>query len=195
MMAEVKDLLIIMISSSLVSNVVLSQFLGLCPFLGVSKKVETAAGMGGAVIFVITLASVVTGCIYEYILKPFDLSYLQTIVFILVIAALVQFVEMFLKRYMDGLYQALGVYLPLITTNCAVLGVALTNVQKEYGILQGTVNGFATAVGFTIAIVILAGLREKMEWNDVPESFKGMPHVLLTAGLMAIAFCGFAGLL
>ena len=195
MMAEVKDLLIIMISSSLVSNVVLSQFLGLCPFLGVSKKVETAAGMGGAVIFVITLASVVTGCIYEYILKPFDLSYLQTIVFILVIAAVVQFVEMFLKRYMDGLYQALGVYLPLITTNCAVLGVALTNVQKEYGILQGTVNGFATALGFTIAIVILAGLREKMEWNDVPESFKGMPHVLLTAGLMAIAFCGFAGLL
>jgi len=195
MMAEVKDLLIIMISSSLVSNVVLSQFLGLCPFLGVSKKVETAAGMGGAVIFVITLASVVTGCIYEYILKPFDLAYLQTIVFILVIAALVQFVEMFLKRYMDGLYQALGVYLPLITTNCAVLGVALTNVQKEYGILQGTVNGFATALGFTIAIVILAGLREKMEWNDVPESFKGMPHVLLTAGLMAIAFCGFSGLL
>ena len=195
MMAEVKDLLIIMISSSLVSNVVLSQFLGLCPFLGVSKKVETAAGMGGAVIFVITLASVVTGCIYEYLLKPFDLAYLQTIVFILVIAALVQFVEMFLKRYMDGLYQALGVYLPLITTNCAVLGVALTNVQKEYGILQGTVNGFATAAGFTIAIVILAGLREKMEWNDVPESFKGMPHVLLTAGLMAIAFCGFSGLL
>ena len=195
MMAEVKDLLIIMISSSLVSNVVLSQFLGLCPFLGVSKKVETAAGMGGAVIFVITLSSVVTGCIYEYLLKPFDLAYLQTIVFILVIAALVQFVEMFLKRYMDGLYQALGVYLPLITTTCAVLGVALTNVQKEYGILQGTVNGFATAVGFTIAIVILAGLREKMEWNDVPESFKGMPHVLLTAGLMAIAFCGVAGLL
>jgi len=194
-MSEVKELLIIMISSSLVSNVVLSQFLGLCPFLGVSKKVETAAGMGGAVIFVITLASIVTGCIYEYILKPFDLAYLQTIVFILVIAALVQFVEMFLKRYMDGLYQALGVYLPLITTNCAVLGVALTNVQKEYGILQGTVNGFATALGFTIAIVILAGLREKMEWNDVPESFKGMPHVLLTAGLMAIAFCGFSGLL
>lgn len=194
-MDTVKELLIIMISSSLVSNVVLSQFLGLCPFLGVSKKVETAAGMGGAVIFVITLASVVTGCIYKFLLAPFDLGYLQTIVFILVIAALVQFVEMFLKRYMDGLYQALGVYLPLITTNCAVLGVALTNVQKEYGILQGTVNGFATALGFTIAIVILAGLREKMEWNDIPESFKGMPHVLLTAGLMAIAFCGFSGLL
>lgn len=195
MMEQVKDLLIILISSSLVSNVVLSQFLGLCPFLGVSKKVETAAGMGTAVIFVITLSSIVTGCIYEYLLKPFDLAYLQTIVFILVIAALVQFVEMFLKRYMDGLYQALGVYLPLITTNCAVLGVALTNVQKEYGILQGTVNGFATALGFTISIVILAGLREKMEWNDIPESFKGMPHVLLTAGLMAIAFCGFSGLL
>lgn len=195
MMEQVKDLLVILISSSLVSNVVLSQFLGLCPFLGVSKKVETAAGMGTAVIFVITLSSVVTGCIYEYLLKPFDLGYLQTIVFILVIAALVQFVEMFLKRYMEGLYQALGVYLPLITTNCAVLGVALTNVQKEYGILQGTVNGFATALGFTISIVILAGLREKMEWNDIPESFKGMPHVLLTAGLMAIAFCGFSGLL
>lgn len=195
MMEQVKDLLIILISSSLVSNVVLSQFLGLCPFLGVSKKVETAAGMGTAVIFVITLSSIVTGCIYEYLLKPLDLAYLQTIVFILVIAALVQFVEMFLKRYMESLYKALGVYLPLITTNCAVLGVALTNVQKEYSILQGTVNGFATALGFTISIIILAGLREKMQWNDIPESFKGMPHVLLTAGLMAIAFCGFAGLL
>lgn len=194
-MEQVKDLLIILISSSLVSNVVLSQFLGLCPFLGVSKKVETAAGMGTAVIFVITLSSIVTGCIYEYLLKPLDLAYLQTIVFILVIAALVQFVEMFLKRYMESLYKALGVYLPLITTNCAVLGVALTNVQKEYSILQGTVNGFATALGFTISIIILAGLREKMQWNDIPESFKGMPHVLLTAGLMAIAFCGFSGLL
>lgn len=195
MLSQVKDLLIILVASSLVSNVVLSQFLGLCPFLGVSKKVETAAGMGSAVIFVITLASIVTGCIYKFLLKPYDLVYLQTIVFILVIAALVQFVEMFLKRYMVGLYKALGVYLPLITTNCAVLGVALTNVQKEYGILQGTVNGFATALGFTISIVILAGLREKMEENDVPEAFKGMPIVLLTAGLMAIAFCGFSGLL
>lgn len=194
-MSDVKDLLIILISSSLVSNVVLSQFLGLCPFLGVSKKIETAVGMGTAVIFVITLSSVVTGCIYQFILVPFDLAYLQTIVFILIIAALVQFVEMFLKRYMVGLYKALGVYLPLITTNCAVLGVALTNVQKEYGILQGTVNGFATAAGFTISIVILAGLREKMEQNDVPEAFKGMPIVLITAGLMAIAFCGFSGLL
>ncbi|MCQ2080238.1 MAG: electron transport complex subunit RsxA [Lachnospiraceae bacterium] len=190
-----RDLLIILISSSLVSNVVLSQFLGLCPFLGVSKKTNTALGMGGAVIFVITLASLVAGVIYKFILVPFDLTYLQTIVFILVIAALVQFVEMFLKKFIPSLYQALGVYLPLITTNCAVLGVALTNVQKQYGILEGVVNGFATALGFTISITILAGIREKMEFNDIPESFKGMPIVLITAGLMAIAFCGFSGLL
>ena len=194
-METIRDLLIILISSSLVSNVVLSQFLGLCPFLGVSKKINTAAGMGTAVIFVITLASAVAGLIYKFILTPLDLKYLQTIVFILVIAALVQFVEMFLKKFMPSLYQALGVYLPLITTNCAVLGVALTNVQKNYGIFSGIVNGFATAVGFTISIVILAGIREKMEYNDIPESFKGMPIVLVTAGLMAIAFCGFSGLL
>ena len=191
----IKELLIILVSSSLISNVVLSQFLGLCPFLGVSKKTNTAAGMGTAVIFVITLSSAVTGLIYQYILTPLDLTYLQTIVFILVIAALVQFVEMFLKKFMKSLYQALGVYLPLITTNCAVLGIALTNVQKNYGILQGVVNGFATALGFTIAIVILAGIREKMTYNDIPESFKGMPIVLITAGLMAIAFCEFSGLL
>lgn len=172
----------------------MSQFLGLCPFLGVSKKVETAAGMGTAVIFVITLSSAVAGVIYKYALVPLNITYLQTIVFILVIAALVQFVEMVLKKYMVSLYNALGVYLPLITTNCAVLGVALTNVQKKYGILAGTVNGFATALGFTIAIIILAGIREKMAYNDVPESFKGMPVVLITAGLMAIAFCGFSGL-
>lgn len=194
-MLQIKDLLIILISSSLVSNVVLSQFLGLCPFLGVSKKISTAAGMGSAVIFVITLASAVTGCIYKFLLMPLKLEYMQTIVFILVIAALVQFVEMFLKKYVKGLYKALGVYLPLITTNCAVLGVALTNVQKEYGILTGTVNGFATAVGFTISIVILAGIREKIEYTEVLPSFDGMPRVLVTAGLMAIAFCGFAGLL
>jgi len=147
------------------------------------------------VIFVITLASAVAGLIYKFILVPLGIEYLQTIVFILVIAALVQFVEMFLKKNSQGLYQALGVYLPLITTNCAVLGVALTNVQKEYGILTGIVNGFGTALGFTIAIIILAGIREKTAYNDVPESFKGMPMVLLTAGLMAIAFCGFSGLL
>lgn len=190
-----KELLVILIASSLVNNVVLSQFLGLCPFLGVSKKTETATGMGVAVIFVITLASAVAGAIYQFILHPFHIEYLQTIVFILVIAALVQFVEMFLKKFIPGLYQSLGVYLPLITTNCAVLGVALTNVQKNYGILTGIVNGFATAVGFTISIVILAGIREKLRYNDIPESFKGMPIVLVTAGLMAIAFCGFSGLL
>lgn len=191
----IKDLLVILIASSLVNNVVLSQFLGLCPFLGVSKKTNTATGMGVAVIFVITLASAVAGAIYQYLLVPFDITYLQTIVFILVIAALVQFVEMFLKKYIPSLYQSLGVYLPLITTNCAVLGVALTNVQKNYGIVTGIVNGFATAVGFTVSIVILAGIREKMAYNDIPESFKGMPIVLVTAGLMAIAFCGFSGLL
>lgn len=189
------ELLIIMISSSLVNNVVLSQFLGLCPFLGVSKKTNTASGMGAAVIFVITLASAVAGLIYQYVLIPLDITYLQTIVFILVIAALVQFVEMFLKKFIPSLYESLGVYLPLITTNCAVLGVALTNVQKNYGILTGIVNGFATAVGFTVSIIILAGIREKMEYHDIPESFKGMPIVLITAGLMAIAFCGFSGLL
>ena len=192
---SIRDLLILLVGSSLVSNVVLSQFLGLCPFLGVSKKIKTAAGMGGAVIFVITLASAVAGVIYKFVLIPLNITFLQTIVFILVIAALVQFVEMFLKKAIPSLYEALGVYLPLITTNCAVLGVALTNVQKNYGIGTGVVNGFATALGFTIAIVILAGIREKMEYNDIPQSFKGMPSVLLTAGLMAIAFCGFSGLL
>ena len=159
-MENVKELLVILIGSSLVSNVVLSQFLGLCPFLGVSRKTNTAAGMGAAVIFVITLASAVAGVIYRFVLVRFHVEYLETIVFILVIAALVQFVEMFLRKAMPALYEALGVYLPLITTNCAVLGVAITNVQKEYGILTGIVNGFATAVGFTIAIVILAGIRE-----------------------------------
>lgn len=194
-MSSLQTLILLAIGSSLVNNVVLSQFLGLCPFLGVSKKVKTASGMGGAVIFVITLASFVAALIYKFILLPLNIVYLQTIVFILVIAALVQFVEMFLKKSMPALYEALGVYLPLITTNCAVLGVALTNVSKNYGILESVVNGFATAVGFTISIIILAGLREKMEYNDVPESFKGTPIVLLTAGLMAIAFCGFSGLI
>ena len=190
-----KELLIILIASALVNNVVLSQFLGLCPFLGVSKKVETAAGMGGAVIFVITLASLLTSVVYKVILVPTNLEYLQTIVFILLIAALVQFVEMVLKKMMPSLYSALGVYLPLITTNCAVLGVAIINVQKEYGVLKSVVNGLGTSLGFTISIIILAGIRERCENNDIPESFKGSPIVLLTAGLMAIAFCGFAGLL
>ena len=194
-MNGIKDMLLLLVGSSLVSNVVLSQFLGLCPFLGVSKKIKTAAGMGTAVIFVITLASFVAGALYKLILVPLNITYLQTIVFILVIAALVQFVEMFLKKMIPSLYKALGVYLPLITTNCAVLGVAVSNVQKDYGILKGVVNGFGTALGFTIAIVILAGIREKMEYTKVPGPFKGMPIVLLTAGLMAIAFWGFSGLL
>ena len=187
--------MLIIVGSALVNNVVLSQFLGLCPFLGVSKKTETAAGMGGAVIFVITLSSFVTSVIYQFILVPTHMEYLQTIVFILIIAALVQFVEMFLKKAMPSLYQALGVYLPLITTNCAVLGVALINVQKDYNILRGTVNGFATAVGFTLSIIVMAGIREKIEYNDIPESFRGFPIVLITAGLMAIAFFGFSGLI
>jgi len=189
------SLLIIAISTALVNNVVLSQFLGLCPFLGVSKKINTAAGMGGAVIGVITIASAVCNLIYDFILVPLNLVYLNTIVFILVIATLVQFVEMFLKKTSPSLYEALGVFLPLITTNCAVLGIALTNVQNSYNFLESVVAGLGTAIGFTIAIVIMAGIRERIEYNDVPESFKGMPIVLLTAGLMAIAFFGFAGII
>ena len=202
-----QELLLIAVGAAFVNNVVLSQFLGICPFLGVSKNVKTAAGMGGAVVFVITIASFVTGLIYKFILgNPKilggELQYLNTIVFILVIAALVQFVEMFLKKVMPPLYNALGVYLPLITTNCAVLGVALTNVQNGYyekgvgiGLLTGVVNGFATAAGFFVAIVLMAGIREKIEHNNVPEAFKGTPIVLVTAGLMAIAFCGFSGVI
>ena len=190
-----RELLIIAVGAALVNNVVLSQFLGLCPFLGVSKKMSTAGGMGGAVIFVLTLSSLCTSLIYKFILIPTGMEYLQTIVFILVIAALVQLVEMFLKKSIPSLYKALGVYLPLITTNCAVLGVALINVQKDYSILQGTVNGFATAVGFTLAIVLMAGLREKMEHNAVPKAFQGMPIVLLTAMLMSMAFFWFSGII
>ena len=194
-MGTLGHLLLIAVAYAIVNNVVLSQFLGICPFLGVSKNTKTAAGMGGAVIFVITIATFVTQLIYNFILYPLNLSYLQTIVFILVIAALVQFVEMFLKKQMPPLYKALGVYLPLITTNCAVLGVALTNVQKDYTILEGVVNGVGTSVGFLIAIVIMAGIREKIEYNDISESFQGTPIVLITACLMAIAFCGFSGLI
>ena len=189
-----RELLMIAVGTAFINNVVLSQFLGLCAFLGVSKKMDTAAGMGGAVIFVITISSFVTALIYKFLLFPLNVTYLQTIVFILVIAALVQFVEMFLKKSSPSLYNALGVYLPLITTNCAVLGVALIKVQKSYGIVESVVNGLATAVGFTIAIVLMAGIREKTEYNDVPESFKGSPIVLLTACLMAIAFFGFSSL-
>lgn len=189
-----RELLIIAVGAAFINNVVLSQFLGICAFVGVSKKTETAAGMGAAVVFVITISSLGAGLIYKYILVPLDVTYLQTIVFILVIAALVQFVEMIVKKYSRSLYNALGVYLPLITTNCAVLGVALINVTKSYSILEGVVNGFATAVGFLISIVLMAGIREKTEYNDIPESFKGSPIVLLTACLMAIAFFGFSGL-
>lgn len=190
-----KELILILIGSALVNNVVLSQFLGLCPFLGVSKRTETAAGMGAAVIFVITIASAVTSLIYTGILQTLGLEYLQTIVFILVIAALVQLVEMILKKKIPGLYRSLGVYLPLITTNCAVLGVALKNVQNDYGFVESVVNGIGISIGFFIAIVIMAGIRERIEFNEICKSFKGTPIVLLTAGLMAIAFIGFSGLL
>lgn len=189
------NLILIAVGSALVSNVVLSQFLGICSFLGVSKKTETAVGMGGAVIFVITLASLVASLLYDFILEPLGFDYLKTIVFILVIAALVQIVEMFLKKFVKSLYNALGVYLPLITTNCAVLGVAINNAQDGYNLIESVVNGFATGVGYLIAIVLLAGIREKMEYNDIPESFKGMPIVLLTSTLTAIAFFGFSGLI
>lgn len=190
-----EDLLKLAVATALINNVVLSQFLGLCPFLGVSKKTKTAASMGAAVIFVLTIASACANIVYEQVLVRFDVEYLETIVFILLIAALVQFVEMFLKKFSPPLYKALGVYLPLITTNCAVLGIVIINVQKEYGFIESIVNALGTGIGFTIAIVILAGLREKMEYNNISPAFKGMPIVLITAGLMAIAFSGFAGIL
>ncbi|EEP28416.1 MULTISPECIES: electron transport complex protein RnfA [Shuttleworthella] len=189
------SLLLIFIAASVVNNVVLSQFLGLCPFLGVSTDVKTAAGMGGAVVFVITIASAVTGAIYTLILGPNKLDYLNTIVFIVVIAALVQFVEMFLKKNVPALYRSLGVYLPLITTNCAVLGAALNIVQYKYNVLQGVIYGAGVSVGFLIAIVIMAGIREKIQFNDFPEPFRGTASVLVTAGLMAIAFFGFSGMI
>ncbi len=191
---SIGTLFLTLLTTALINNVVLSQFLGLCPFLGVSKNVKTAAGMGAAVIFVITVSSALTNLLYAFVLVPLELKYMETIVFILVIAALVQLVEMALKKLSHGLYAALGVYLPLITTNCAVLGVALTNVQNDCTFLESVVAGFGTAVGFAVAILILAGIREKMAHNDVPKAFQGMPIVLVTAGLMAIAFSGFSGL-
>ena len=194
-MSTLAELVLIAVGSAIVNNVVLSQFLGICPFLGVSKKTETAAGMGGAVVFVITLSSFFTGLIYKFILVPLGFEYLQTIVFILFIAALVQFVEMFLKKSMPSLYKALGVYLPLITTNCAVLGVALNCVTYDYNLLEGVVYGFSTAFGFFIAIVLMAGIREKIEYNDIPKTFRGTAIVLITACLMSIAFMGFSGMI
>ncbi len=190
-----KELILILISSALVNNVVLSQFLGLCPFLGVSKKTKTAASMGAAVIFVIMIASAVTYAIQYLVLVPLGLGYMQTIVFILVIAALVQMIEMMLKKVSPAIYQALGVYLPLITTNCAVLGVAISNIQEGYTFAESMMNSLGISVGFLIAIVIMAGIRERLEGNDIPKAFRGMPIVLITAGLMAIAFCGFAGII
>lgn len=187
--------MLIAVAAALVNNVVLSQFLGLCPFIGVSKKTDTAAGMGAAVIFVIMIASAVTYGLYYALLVPFKLEYLQTIVFILVIAALVQLIEMILKKFIKPLYQALGVYLPLITTNCAVLGVAISNIDSGYNFAESMANSFGISVGFLIAIVILAGIREKSENNNIPKAFQGTPMVLLAAGLMAIAFTGFTGII
>ncbi len=187
-------MMLLVVTTILANNVVLSQFLGICSFLGVSQKTETASGMGGALTFVLTLASFVCGVLYHLVLVPFHLEYLRTIVFIMIVAALVQFVEMFLKKYMRSLYEALGIYLPLITTNCAVLGVALLNVQKDYDIIVGTIYGLATAIGYWVAIVIMAYLREKMADNDIPRPFQGFPIVMVTAALMSIAFFGFAGI-
>ncbi len=188
------SLIFIIITTALVNNVVLSQFLGICSFLGVSKSIKNSAALGVAVIFVITIASAVANLLHTFILKPLDLEYLNTIVFILVIAALVQVVEMFLKKTSPGIYRALGIFLPLITTNCAVLGVALTNVQDEYNFIQSVTAGFGTAVGYTIAIVLLASIRERISQTDLPKPFRGAPIVLLTAALMSIAFMGFSGL-
>ena len=188
------NLFSIIIASIFVNNYVLGQFLGICPTLGVTSKVETAKGMGAAVIFVVTLSSIITWIIQFYILDPLKIGYLQTVVFILVIASLVQTVEMIMKKSMPNLYEALGVYLPLITTNCIVLGVAIKNINENYNLLETTINSAAAAVGFLIALVILASIREKIEDNDLPEAFKGGPITLITLGLMSIAFMGFAGL-
>ena len=187
----VKTLFLVLLTTALINNVVLSQFLGICPFIGVSKNTKTAAGMGGAVIFVITLSSAVASLLYTFVLEKLNLTYLNTIVFIMVIAFLVQLVELFLKKAVPALYKSLGVYLPLITTNCAVLGTALTNVQAGNDFVTSVVTGLGTAVGFCIAIVIMAGVREKTENNNFPKSFRGTPAVLMTACLMSIAFYGF----
>ena len=187
----IKTLFLVLLTTALINNVVLSQFLGICPFIGVSKNTKTAAGMGGAVVFVITLSSAVASLLYTFVLEKLDLTYLNTIVFIMVIAFLVQLVELFLKKAIPSLYKSLGVYLPLITTNCAVLGTALTNVQAENDFITSVVTGFGTAVGFCIAIIIMAGVREKTENNNFPKSFRGTPAVLMTACLMSIAFYGF----
>lgn len=187
-----KNIMYILISSAIVENVVLAQFLGVCPFLGVSKKLDSAVGMSGAVIFVMLMATAVTWPIYTFLLEPNGMGYLQTIVFILVIAALVQLVEFVLKKYMESLYQALGVYLPLITTNCAVLGITLTNIEAGYGFFDSMINSLGTGVGFMIAMVLFAGVRSKMESCEFPESFKGVPSTLIAASIVSMSFMGFA---
>ena len=188
------SLIMIVITTALVNNVVLSQFLGICSFLGVSKQIKTSASLGGAVIFVMAISSAVANLLYTYLLDPLDLEYLETIVFILVIATLVQMVEMFLKKVSPAIYQALGIYLPLITTNCAVLGVAITNVQDGYNLIESVTAGVGTAIGYTIAIILLAGIRERIDESSIPAPFRGAPVVLLSAALMAIAFMGFGNL-
>lgn len=188
------EYVLIIISAIFVNNVVLSQFLGICPFLGVSNKLSTATGMSGAVCFVITLATVVTFLLNKYLLVPFGLEFLQTIAFILVIAALVQMVEIVLKKISPSLYQALGIFLPLITTNCAVLGVALSVVQKDFNLAQATVYAFATSLGYGVAMILFAGIREHLAQSDVPDAFKGLPIAFITVSIMAMAFLGFAGL-
>lgn len=194
-MEYLKTIAVIMISAIFVNNFVMSRFLGICPFLGVSKKVSTALGMGAAVTFVMALASMMTWIIQYVLLEKFNVQYLQTIAFILVIASLVQLVEMVIQKASPTLYQALGVYLPLITTNCAVLGVALINIQEGYDLFQTVLNGVCAAIGFTLAIVLLAGIREKLELSDVPPALQGFPITLITAGLMSVAFLGFQGLI
>ncbi|MGI6571144.1 MAG: electron transport complex subunit RsxA [Caldicoprobacterales bacterium] len=186
---------IILLSSILINNFILSRFLGICPFLGVSQKISTAVGMGAAVTFVMALASVITYLAHYFLLEPLGMEYMQTLAFILIIAALVQFVEMVIQKTSPSLYQALGVYLPLITTNCAVLGVAILNINEKYDLFQTLVNGIGGALGFTLAIVLFAGIRERLETADIPEPFKGFPIAMITAGLMSVAFLGFQGLI
>ncbi len=188
------DYFVIIISAIFVSNIVLTQFLGICPFLGVSTRISTSVGMGGAVLFVMTLATMVTWIIQYYVLQPMGLIFMQTIVFILVIAALVQMVEIILKKISPSLYQALGIFLPLITTNCAVLGVAILTVQKHFDLMQGVVFSMATAVGYTMALVIFAGIREHLDIIEVPKGMRGIPIALVTAGVLALAFMGFTGM-
>ena len=189
-----KNMILLIVGGALINNVVLNQFLGICSFLGVSREMKASASLGGAVIFVMTVASAVTSLLYTYVLAPLGIDYMKTIVFILIIAALVQIVEMFLKKKSPAIYQALGIFLPLITTNCAVLGVALTNVQNEYGFLESVLAGFGTALGFTLAIVFLASIRERINEKDIPAPLRGAPIVLIAAALMSIAFMGFSGL-